>query len=52
MRKNNTKIKEQIKYERVYEYEDCIQIWKYDNYKSVSNPYEVETKYKKLEKKG
>jgi hypothetical protein len=40
------------KYEVVVDGDDIIQIWKYDNYKSVSSPYEVETKYKKPEKKG
>ena len=52
MRKNNTKPKEQVKYERTFEYEDCIVVWKYDNFKSNSGAYEVEIKHKKPLKKG
>jgi hypothetical protein len=35
------------KFERSYEFEDCIVVWKYDNSKSITGPYEVEVKYKK-----
>jgi hypothetical protein len=52
MRKNSPKIKEQSKYERIFEYEDCTQIWKYDSLKTTTGPYEVETKYKKPVKNG
>jgi len=41
---------EQKKYERSFVYDDCTVIWKYDNLKSTSGPYEVEVKYPK--KKG
>jgi hypothetical protein len=51
MRKNNVKIKDQVKFERVFEYDDCTQVWRYDNLKTVTGPYEVETKLKKPIKK-
>jgi hypothetical protein len=35
------------KWERIYEDEDTISIWKYNSKISMVNPYEVETKYKK-----
>lgn len=35
------------KWERVYESEDTITIWKYNSEISLINPYEVEIKYKK-----
>ena len=43
-----TNLKEVVhrKWERVYEDEDSISIWKYDSKKSLINPYEVEIKYK------
>jgi hypothetical protein len=44
MSNNNNKTKQQISFERVFEYEDCIVIWKYDNFKSNSGAYEVEIK--------
>lgn len=51
MKKNTTNTKgEQKKYERTFVYDDCIVIWKYDNYKTTSGPYEVEVK--NLPKKG
>lgn len=37
---------EPIKWERVYESEFTISIWKYDSKISRTNPYEVEIKYK------
>jgi hypothetical protein len=47
---NDKKIKKQVehkKYERSYVYDDCTIIWKYDNLKSISGPYEVEIKHPK-----
>jgi hypothetical protein len=43
-----TKLKEveHRKWERVYDGEDRISIWRYDSRKSLINPYEVEVKYK------
>ena len=43
-----TNLKEVVhrKWERVYEDEDSISIWKYYSKKSLINPYEVEIKYK------
>ena len=35
------------KYERIYEDEDSISIWRYDTSKSTRGPYEVELKPKK-----
>ena len=35
------------KYERIYETEDSISIWRYDTNKSTTGPYEVEIKPKK-----
>jgi len=51
MRKNNTNTKVQVKYERIFEYDDCTVVWKYDNFKSNSGAYEVEVKVKKPVKK-
>ena len=48
------KKKEEIehkKWERVYEDDETIAIWRYDSKKSMINPYEVEIKYK-VERKG
>ena len=42
---------EHKKWERVHEDENSISIWRYDNKKSLTNPYEVETTYK-TEKKN
>lgn len=50
---SDKKVKKQIErkvFERVITHEDCTLIWKYDNYKSNSGPYEVEIKHNK--KKG
>jgi len=47
------KVKKQLErkvFERVIKHDDCTLIWKYDNYKSNTGPYEVEIKYPK--KKG
>jgi len=44
------KVKKQLErkvFERVIKHDDCTLIWKYDNYKSNSGPYEVEIKYPK-----
>jgi hypothetical protein len=38
---------ESKKYERIYETEDSISIWRYDTSKSTTGPYEVEIKPKK-----
>lgn len=35
------------KWERIYEDEGTISIWKYNSKVSMINPYEVEIKYKK-----
>ena len=34
------------KWEKIYENDNHISIWKYDSRKSLVNPYEVEIKYK------
>jgi len=39
------------KYELKFEYDECISIWKFDNYKSTSGPFEVEIKYHKKKTK-
>jgi len=44
MKKTNTEI---IKWQQVYEYEDCITIFKYQKKNGKTNIYEVEIKYKK-----
>jgi hypothetical protein len=45
---NNSKSTEKpTKFERVYEDEETISIWKYDLKISTSGPIEVEIKYKK-----
>ena len=44
---NNKKEEKHTKFERVYEDEDTISIWKYDLTKSTTGPFEVEIKYKK-----
>lgn len=31
-------------FERTITFDDCIVIWKYDNYKTNTGPYEVEVK--------
>ena len=36
-----------IKWEVVYEDEDCISVWKYDTRKTINGPVEVEYKYKR-----
>ncbi len=45
--KNTKKLPEQVKFERVFTYDDCTVIWKYDNLKTNTGPYEVEVKYLK-----
>lgn len=42
---------EHKKWERVYEDDEAIVIWRYDSKKSMVNPSEVEIKYK-VERKG
>lgn len=44
---NNKNEVEHKKWERVYEDDDTITIWKYDSKISMINPYQVEIKYKK-----
>ena len=44
---NNKKEEKPTKFERVYEDDDTISIWKYDLTKSTTGPFEVEIKYKK-----
>ena len=47
---SDKKVKKQVErkvFERVIKHDDCTLIWKYDNYKSNSGPYEVEIKYPK-----
>ena len=39
---------EHKKWERIFEDEYSISIWRYDSKKSLINPYEVEIKYKKI----
>lgn len=44
----NTKQEEKLtKFERVYEDDDCISIWKYDLKKFPNGPIDVEYKYKR-----
>ena len=45
--KKEKKLPERKKYERIVDHEDCIVIWKYDNHKTTTGPYEVEIKQKK-----
>ena len=46
--KINTKVEEKpTKFERVFEDDDCISIWKYDLKKFRNGPIEVEYKYKR-----
>jgi hypothetical protein len=42
-----SKVKKEVKYERIIEMEDCIMVWKYDHSKTKTGPYEVEIKYPK-----
>lgn len=46
MSKKLDKIVEHKKWERVFEDDESIITFKYDSKKSMSNPYEVEIKYK------
>lgn len=43
----NTTNKDTGKYEIIFEDEDSISIWRYNNKKTSSGPYEVEYKWKK-----
>lgn len=43
---------EHKKWERVFEDEESIITFKYDSKRSMFNPYEVDIKYKKIERKG
>lgn len=43
----NKKEEKPTKFERVYEDEDTITIWKYDLNRTTTGPVEVEIKYKK-----
>ena len=42
--KKTKKQVEQKKFERTITFDDCIIVWKYDNYKTNTGPYEVEVK--------
>jgi hypothetical protein len=44
---NNKKEEKPTKFERVYEDEDTITIWKYDLNRTTTGPVEVEIKYKR-----
>jgi hypothetical protein len=44
---NNKKEDRPVKFERIYEDEETISIWKYDLNKTKNGPVEVEIKYKK-----
>lgn len=47
---SDKKTKKQVErkvFERTITLDDCIMIWKYDNYKTNTGPYEVELKYPK-----
>ena len=46
MSKPNNKIEWPTKFERIYEDEDCISIWKYDYSKTTCGPVSVEHKWK------
>lgn len=48
--KKTKKLVERKVFERTITLEDCVMVWKYDNYKTNTGPYEVEIKYPK--KKG
>jgi hypothetical protein len=48
--KKTKKPVEQKKFERTITFDDCLVVWKYDNYKTNTGPYEVEIK--QLKKKG
>ena len=48
--KKNKKTVEHKKYERSYVFDDCTIIWKYDNLKTNTGPYEVEIKQIKKNK--
>ncbi len=43
---------EHKKWERVFEDDDAIITFKYDSKRSMVNPYEVDIKYKKVERKS
>jgi hypothetical protein len=45
--KKTKKPVEQKKFERTITFDDCLVVWKYDNYKTNTGPYEVEVKYLK-----
>lgn len=43
--KENTKLERPTKFERIYEDDDCVSIWKYDLNKQPNGPISVENKY-------
>jgi hypothetical protein len=45
--KQKKPIDEPRKVEREFSFDDATVIWKYNYTKSISNPYEVEVKYKR-----
>lgn len=48
--KSQKKVVEHRKYERVFEYDDCTVIFRYDTSKTLTGPFESEIKYKKVKK--
>jgi hypothetical protein len=48
--KKGKKPVEHKKSELSFTYDDCTIIWKFDNQKTTTGPYEVEVKYKKSSK--
>lgn len=45
--KKNKKEVESKRFDRTITFDDCIMVWKYDNTKTNTYPYEVEIKYNK-----
>lgn len=45
--KKNKKQVENKRFDRTISFDDCVIIWKYDNSKTNTGPYEVEIKYNK-----
>lgn len=46
MKKQETKIVKETKFERIYEDDECTSIWKYDLNKFPNGPVSVEYKWK------
>jgi hypothetical protein len=50
---SDKKVKKQVEHKKSelsFKYDDCIVIWRFDNHKTTTGPYEVEVKYKKPSK--